>query len=371
MKTMIALLLLAAPLAASFDSGSALAQDKQDLVRFKDPSKNPDLEGDVVTLTCKTVEIEVVVDGVRIKRAIDARDIAELVPRKSIDLAKAEEALVNGDVAAAVQRFERVAADPRAGELPGQGAGIRIVRAHEGAGSGAAAVQSARALRARKRDGYYVGESYQVEVQALLAMGELKQADAAVKAFLALGNALVALDWIRDGEILEAKVMEKQGNERGALAVYRKHAKDPGAADEAALGEMRCLTALNDWPGLRRRADAVIKDSLTKKSPDPRALIAAFTGRGDLDMNAGKPKEALLNYLQGAIVLNRGDKSPEHEVALARSSMTCARLAAAEKTREGKDLHRGRAQELYRELAALYPRTTFKKPLEKAIQEIQ
>jgi hypothetical protein len=90
----------------------------------------------------------------------------------------------------------------------------------------------------------------------------------------------------------------------------------------------------------------VIKESPAKKNADPRTLIAAFTGRGDLDMNDGKPKEALLNYLQGAIVLNRGEKSPEHEVALARSSMTCAKLAAAEKTREAKDLHRGRAQEL-------------------------
>ena len=359
MKTMIALLLLAAPLAA------------QDVVRFRDPAKNPDLEGDIVTLTCKAVEIEVLVDGVRIKRAIDARDIADLVPRKSIDLAKAEEALANGDLNAALQRFERVAGDPRAGELPSQSAAIRIVRTHAEAGNHAAALQSARALRARKQDGYYVGESYQLEVKTLLAMQDPKQAAAVVKAFLAQGNALVALDWIRDGEILEARVMEQQGNWRGALATYRKHAKDPAVADEIALGEMRCLTALNDWPGLRRRADAVIKESLTKKNADPRTLIAAFTGRGDLDMNDGKPKEALLSYLQGAIVLNRGEKSPEHEVALARSSMTCAKLAAAEKTREAKDLHRGRAQELYRELASLYPRTAFKSPLDKLLQEIR
>jgi hypothetical protein len=354
MKTMIALLLLAAPLAA------------QDVVRFRDPAKNPDLEGDIVTLTCKTVEVEVLVDGVRIKRTVDPRDIVELVPRKSIDFAKAEEALANGDVAAAVQRFERVA-----GELPGQSAAIRIVRAHAEAGNHAAALQAARALRLRKPDGYYVGESYRIEVKTLLAMQDPKQAAAAVKAFLAQGNALVALDWIRDGEILDARVMDLQGNARAALPIYRKHAKDPGSADECALGEMRCLTALNDWPGLRRRSDAVIKESPTKKNPDPRTLIAAFTGRGDLDMNDGKPREALLNYLQGAIVLNRGEKSSEHEVALARSSMTCAKLAAAEKTREAKDLHRGRAQELYRELAALYPRTAFKSPIDKLLQEIR
>jgi hypothetical protein len=164
MKTMIALLLLAAPLAA------------QDVVRFRDPAKNPDLEGEIVTLTCKAVEIEVLVDGVRIKRAVDARDIADLVPRKSIDLAKAEEALANGDLNAVIQRFERVAGDPRAGELSNQSAAIRIVRTHAEAGNHAAALQSARALRARKQDGYYVGESYQLEVKTLLAMQDPKQA---------------------------------------------------------------------------------------------------------------------------------------------------------------------------------------------------
>jgi hypothetical protein len=364
MKTMIAFLLLA----AFFDSGSALAQDSQDLVRFKDSARNPDLEGDVVTLTCKTVEIEVLLDGARIKRSIDPRDIAELVPRKSVDLAKAEEALGNGNFDAAIQRFERVAADPRAGELLNQVAGIQIVRTRAASGTPVAVLNAARAVQARKKDGYYVGESYRLTVRALLEAKDPKQAQNEVKAFLALANQLVALDWIRDGDILDANVLEAQGNPRGALPIYRKHAKD--AADECALGEMRCLTALNDWPSLRRRADAVIKEALTKKNADPRPLIAAFTGRGDLDMNDNKPKEALLNYLQGAIVLNRGEKSREHEVALARSSMTCARLAAAEKTREGKELHRGRAQELCRELAHLYPRSPYKSPIEKAIEEI-
>jgi hypothetical protein len=370
MKTMIALLLLAAPLAASFDSGSALAQDRQDVIRFKDRTKNPDLEGDVVTLNCKAVEIEVLVDGARIKRTVDPKDIADLVPRKSIDFAKAEEALANGNFDAAVQRFERVAADPRAGELLNQLAGIQIVRTRAASGAPVPVINAARAVQARKKDGYYVGESYRLAVKALLESRDPKLAQNEVKAFLALANALVALDWIRDADLLDAQVMEAQGNHRGALPVYRKHAKDSDVADECALGEMRCFTALNDWVSLRRRSDAVIKESLTKKTADTRPLIAAFTGRGDLDMNDGKAKEALLNYLQGAIVLNRGEKSAEHERALARSSITCARLATAEKTREAKDLQRGRAQELSRELTALYPQTRFKNEVDKAIGDI-
>jgi hypothetical protein len=357
MKTMIALLLLASSLAA------------QDLVRFKDRAKNPDLEGDVVTMTPRTVEIEVLVDGVRIKRAVDSRDVAEIVPRKAIDLAKGEEAAANGDFAAAIQRFERVAADARAGEPLRQTASILVVRTYAAAGNDAAVVASARAARVRKADGFYVGESYQLEVKSLLATQELKQADAAIKAFLALGNAQVIVDWIRDADLLGARLMESQNNPRGALVVYRKHGKDADVADETSLGEMRCLTAIGDWPSLRRKADDVIKQSLAKKNGDARPVIAAYTARGDLDTNDGKPKEALLNYLQGALVLNRGDKSPEHETALARSSITCAKMAAAEKAPEAKSLHRGRAQELARELAALYPKSPFRPQTEKAIQE--
>lgn len=350
---MLALLLLAA----------------QDTLRFKDSAKNPDIEGDVVSMTCKIVEIEVLIDGVRIKRTVDPRDLSEILPRKSIDFAKAEEAAANGDFTTAVQRLERVAADARAGELLRQSASIQIVRTHAAAENHAALIQSARALRARKADGYYVGESYESEVQSQLAAGDVKQAGETAKAFLALATAQVLPDWVRNAELSGARVSERQNQWAIALAVYRKHAKDPDVTDDTTLGEMRCLTALGDWPNLRRRADAVIKESLAKKSPTARPLIAAYTAKGDLEVQVGKSKEALLNYLQGAIVLNRGEKSPEHEVALARSSIICAKMAAAEKSKESKELYRGRAQELLRELAGFYPRSAFRGPMEKAIQE--
>lgn len=346
-----------------------LALSTQDAIRFKDPARNPDLEGDVVSMTSKSVELEVVVDGVRIKRTVDARDVAEILPRKSLDFTMAEEALANGDLAAAVQRFERAAADPSAGEALRQSAAIRIVRAQAAADNDGAAVLASRALRARNPDSFYVGESYRAEVAARLASRELKQAEATIKAFLALGNAQAAPDWIRDGELLEARLLEHQANPRGALAAYRKHAKDPEVTEAVALGEMRCLTAIGDWPGLRKRADGVIKDSSAKKNSDPRPLIAAYAGRGDLAMNDGKPKEALLNYLRGAVVLHRGEKSAEHEAALARGSIACARLAAAETSRESRELHRGRAQELLRELASTYPRSTLLAEVDRRIRE--
>jgi hypothetical protein len=350
MTMMIALLLLAAA---------------QDTVRFKDRARNPDLEGDVVSMTLKSVDVEILLDGVRVKRTVDARDVAEIVPKRTIDFIKAEEAIANGDFGAAVQRYERVAADPRAGELLRQTASIEIVRTHLQAENRAAVVLSARALRARKPDGFYVAESYHHEAKTHLAARDAKKADETIKEFLALGQAQVIVEWIRSAELLSAGVSELKGDWRVALQAYRKHAKDPEVADETSLGEMRCLTAIGDWPALRRRADAVI----AAKNAESRPLIAAYTGKGDLEMNDGKPKEALLNYLQGALVLNRGGKSPEHEVALARSSITLAKMAASEKDRLGKATLRDRAQELSRELASIYPRSALRGEVDRAIQE--
>src|SRR6266542_2211616 len=81
MKTMIAFLVAlaaATPLAA------------QDVIKFKDPKKDPDLEGEIVGLSYRTVEIEI--HGVR--QTVDARKVAELVPganRKHFDFARGED----------------------------------------------------------------------------------------------------------------------------------------------------------------------------------------------------------------------------------------------------------------------------------------
>src|SRR5690349_21302806 len=108
MKTMIALLLglaAASPLAA------------QDTIKFKDPKKNPDLVGDIVTLAFDLVEIEVPAGTGKVKQAVDPRLIQELIPKKSFDFTQGEEAMSNGDVATAIGRFERVVADTRATPL--------------------------------------------------------------------------------------------------------------------------------------------------------------------------------------------------------------------------------------------------------------
>jgi len=349
---------------------TASALQAQETLKFKDPSKNPDLEGEIVTLSFKTIEI--VAGGV--KQPIEARRVVDIVPsasRKTPDYLKGEEAMANGNFAAAAERFERVATDSRAPESVRQLASIQSVRCGAASGDNAAVVQAAQVLRARKPECFYTQESYVLEVKAHLASGNNAGAAAALQAFGALATANGLAEWAKSVDLLQAHIAETQTNWRGALLIYRKYVKDADIADAAALGEMRSLTALADWPGLGTVADAHLKNAMGKRDFSPRILTAANTAKGDIDLNAGKAKDALLNYLQGALVLNKAEPNPEHETALARSALCCAKLFAAEKDPAKKARYRTQAQELRGDLLRLYPKTRYKIDVDNAVQGLR
>src|SRR5204863_298164 len=118
------------------------------------------------------------------------------------------------------------------------------------------------------------------------------------------------------------------------------------------------------------RADSIIKDAQGKKGFSTRLLIAAHNGKGDADLAANKPKEALLDYLQGAMVLSKGETGPEHEAALGRSAVACAKIATADKTK--KDVYRGRALEMLGELTQTYGKQSrYAAEADKAIKDIK
>jgi hypothetical protein len=170
---------------------------------------------------------------------------------------------------------------------------------------------------------------------------------------------------------LEAAVAEADNNWKEALAIYRRYLQAPAYFVPAALGEMRCLTAQADWPGLGAVADGHLKNAMGKRDFSTRVLIAAYTAKGDVDLNGGKAKDALMNYLQGAISLNKGETSPENETALARSALACAKLFAAEKDPPKKARYRSQAQELRAELLKLYPKTRYKADIDNSVQNLR
>lgn len=346
----------------------------QDQIKFKDPSRNPDMEGDIVTLSYKQIEIEINAGGTLAKQPADARQVADIIPsngKKTFDFSAGEQAMANNDFATAMSRFERVSNDTRSTELMKQLASINILRCQYYAGNPQGVVQAAQALRAKRPDSFYLKESYELEVKAYLAMGDPNRASAAVRAFAAKAQQDNIQEWSKSAEIMDASVAELKGDWRSALQIHKRYARDHDVGDDAALGEMRCLTALKDWPALNSRAETILKDAQGKPNFNSRLLIAAYNGRGGFDENSGKVKEALLNYLQGAMVLSKGETSPEHEASLARSSITCSKLAAAEADKTKKDTYRGRAIEMFQELAKTYPGSRYKAEADKAIKDVR
>ena len=363
-------------LAITFALAATAAQlSAQDTIRFKDPNKQPDMEGDIASMTYKLVEIEINVGGTLAKQPADARQIVEIIPsnsKKSFDFAQGEAAMANNDFPSAIQRFERVSADTRATEVMRQMSAINIVRCHFYNGSPQGVIQSAQALRAKKADSFYVRESFELEVKAHLAMRNQNGASNAISAFASMGNSNGMQEWAKSAELMQAGLSELKNDHRAALQIHRKYARDNDVGEDATLGMMRCLTAIADWTSLNSAADQIIKDSHTKKNFNPRLLIAAYNGKGEADMNANKPKEALLDFLQGAMVLAKGETSPEHEASLARSAVACARVANDEKDNAKKQTYKGRAMEMFGELTRTYgANTRYKAEVEKAIKDVK
>jgi hypothetical protein len=358
-------------IALTFSLAAASPLRAQDIIKFKDPAKNADMEGSIVSMSFKVVEIEMLIGTVLAKRPAETSLIAEILPSngmKHFDFVQGEVAMSNADFGTAIQRFGRVTNDARASDLMKQMSAINIVRCQSYAGNPRGVLQAAMAMRAKKPDGFYTKESFELEVKAQLALGNPAGAKGAIGAFLALAKANDLQDWPKTGELLQGVVAEFQADWRGALAIYRRNTRDPDVGDEAAFGELRCMSALSDWPGLNARASAIIKESSGKKTFNPRLLIAAYNGKGDVDLSAGKPKEALLNYLRGAWVLSGGATSPEHEAALARSSVACARLSDAERDPAKKETFRRRSVEVLGELRRTYPGSPLIAETEKMIR---
>jgi outer membrane protein assembly factor BamD (BamD/ComL family) len=373
MKPMRKLLAIATLLAAAAAPLSA-----QDIIRFKEGAKNQDMEGSIATMSYKLVEIEINIGGTLAKQPADARQIADLIPsnsNKTFDFAQGESAMANNDFDSAIERFERVKRDARASELQRQLAGIYVVRCQYYKGSPQGTIAAAQAMRAQKPESFYTRESFELEVKAHLAMRNPNGAAGAINAFAALGRKNGMQEWEKSAELMNAGLAELKSDWRAALAIHKKYSRDRDVSEEATLGELRCYTGLSDWTSLNSRSDSIIKEASSssgKKNVSTRLLIAAHNGKGDADLNAGKPKDALLDYLQGAMVLSRGETGPEHEASLGRAAVACAKIAVAEKDPAKRATYKGRAQEMLGELLQTYGnQSRYRAPAEAAIKEVK
>jgi outer membrane protein assembly factor BamD (BamD/ComL family) len=357
--------------AIAFLSAAAAAR-AQDTIKMKEGG-GQDLVGEVQTLSHKVVEYELpAAPGV--KQPVDAKKVAEIIPdsnRKTFDFATGETAMTGGDFDQAIDRFSRVLRDARANELIKQIAAINLVKCRWMRDDLAGTVAAAQELRKLQPQSFFLRESFEYEIRAHLAKGDNDAASKAVAAFEEKGRADGMTEWPKSAEVMRGRLLELQGKHKEALAIHRKYARDRDAGEDASLGELRCLTALSDWSALASRADQVIIDAKGRRSAS-RLLTGAYNAKGEANLSSGKVKEALLDFLQGAMVLNKGGESTiEHEASLGRGAVACAKYAATLKEKSEKDKYKGRAQELVAELDKFYPNSRYRADALKAIQEVK
>lgn len=351
-------------------SAGALPATAQDVLKFRDP-KTPDMPCEVISLTYKTVEFEpAAAPGTRLKE--DAKNILAIIPdpnRKTFDFAHAEQAFNSGELEEAAQRFERARRDPRAPDLLRQLAAISVVRCYWARDNIPGALAAVKNLRQDRPDSFFLLESYDYEIRCQLARRDEKGVAQALAEMEAKGKEGLP-EWTKLAEVYRGSLLELQGRPRDALAIYRKYVRDREVGQEAILGELRCLRDLGDWGTLNGRAQQLLDEWRGKKDAGARLLTGAYNARGEYLLNGGRVKEALLDFMQGVAVLNRGGQtSREHETSLARAAICCARLAGQEKDKSRKDLYRARAQELLSELERTYPSSPLRSEIAKAIQE--
>jgi hypothetical protein len=356
---------------------AASAASAQDTIRVRNPKDGSitEKQGEVVTLTNKLLEYEIDLGNSRAKQNEDSRNVIEIVPDsngRTFDFNQAELAVNNGEWDQAVDRFDKVRKDARARELLRQLALIGMVRANWNRNDIPGTVASAKLLRQERPESFYIRESFELEIKAHLAKNDHAAAGQVIQQFEDKGKSDGMLDWAKSAEVQRGRLLELQGKHREALAIHRKYVRDRDAGEEASLGELRCLKEIPNWADLSSRGEAIINENKGKKGVSSRLMTGAYNARGEAALNAGKVKDALLDFLQGALVLNKGgETSMEHEASLARGAVAAARLAAAEKDKTKKDTWKTRAQELLGELDRSYPGSRLRGEAAKEIQAVK
>jgi hypothetical protein len=364
MKNMLGISILLA-LAAS----EAAAQD---VIRYKDGT--PDQDCEIVALNYRQVDYDIVV-GNKVRQQADSKKVSEIIVdrnQSTFEFNQASTAMDGGAWDDAIDKFERVKRDPRARDLLKQTAAINIVRCQYAKDSSQGCLASIQSLRQAKPDSFYYLESAQYEIKACLAKGDVSGAQAAVNALQAKGNSENMPDWAKAADVLSGSLLELQKKWREALTIYRKYQTDKDAGDDAKMGELRCLKETADWAGLSVRSEAIMGELRNRKVPNDRLSTSAYNAHGEVNLNGGKIKEALLDFMQGVTVFSRSGASREHEASLGRAGYTCTRIALKETDPAKKSLFKQRALDLRSDLERQYGKNSpFLQELVKGIQEVK
>src|SRR5262245_22112201 len=222
-----------------------------------------------------------------------------------------------------------------------------IIEAQLALGDAQAAVNSARELRKEKPDSFFLRESFLMQYEAAKMKRDAALQDATIKE---LDDVIKSdrryADLQNDAKLLRADVLETQKKHAEALDLYTSLGGNRELWEEVSLGMLRCLSALKRTSDLKAKVESLLSEIKEKRDSAPRVYLGAIIARGDVNLEEGKVKEALLDFMKGALDPGAAANSYEHETAIAKSAIAAARYGKqfGEKDKANKILYIDRAK---------------------------
>jgi tetratricopeptide (TPR) repeat protein len=354
-------------------TGAASAQDK---IKWKDRA---DTEGVVISLNVKDIKYRLTNSPAEQEEpSKNVRDIEfdqdnTLFP---YEYNHGVAAFHKGDYKGAVEQFERAIDRIKRTNSPNHP--MRdfcrkyIVESYLKAGDAAGVMAAARELRKEKPDSFFVRDSFLMQYEAWKRRRDAKLQEETIKELEEAIKTDRRLDGLQpDAELLRADFLEISKKFADALAIYSKFGANREVWKEVTLGTLRCLSALGRMADLKNRVESLLSEIKDRKDANPEVYLGALVARGDVQLSEGKIKEALLDYMKGALDPALARQSAEHEAALAKAAIAAARFAKqfGEKDKANKTLYVGRAMELRDDLKKAYPQTGWSADVDGAIRE--
>ncbi|HEU4338784.1 MAG TPA: hypothetical protein VFS19_01840, partial [Planctomycetota bacterium] len=314
---------------------SAAAQDRVIMDKIIWKGERAPTEGSVININFVQIKYRLgTVGGEQEDNARDVKDIEfdtenTLIP---YEYSHGLNALHKGDSKEAVRQFEKAIDLIKKSNSPNHP--IRdfcrryILEAHKMAGDAQAVVATARELRKEKPDTFFLRDSFLMQYAA----AKMKQPrdtallDATIKE---LDDVIRSdrryADLQRDADLLRADVLEASKRHADALTMYSRLSGDRELWEEVSLGTLRCLSALGRTADLKTKVESLLTEIREKRVSNPRVYLGAIVARGDLYLAEGKIKEALLDYMKGALDPGQAANTYEHETSLAKAAMAAAK----------------------------------------------
>lgn len=366
-------------LALSMLATGALSAAAQDTIFWK--GERQATKGTVVSINF--LQIKYRLEGAAGEQEDNARDVKDIefdpdnstLPYYEFD--QGMRALHKGQQKEAVEQFTRALDRIKGSNTPNHPmrdfCRKHILEANLMARDSDATVASARALRKERPDSFFLRDSFMMQYDAAkmkrdtaLLNDTIRELEEAIKADRRYAEQLQ-----KDADLLKADVLEMNKKYDEAFRVYSKLGGVPEAWEEVNLGLLRCMSALGKTADLKAKVESLLVELKEKRDAHPRVYLGTMVARGDVFLAEGKFKEALLDYMKGALDPGQAANTGEHETALARSAIAASKYARwfGEKDKSNKMLYIDRAKEMREELTRTFPQTSFTAEVDAAIND--